>query len=78
MKIFEVMQGELQVLDANDKEVTLQDPKTKVKTVVPKDPNKPGMIQRDDAGNLVMSNKPGQPQEVDKEIKPGDKVQVGQ
>ena len=78
MKIFEVTQGTLQVLDANDKEVTLQDPKTKVKTVVPKDPNKPGMIQRDPTGKLKLSNKPGQPQEVDKEIKPGDKVQVGQ
>ena len=78
MKIFEVMQGTLQVLDANDKEVTLQDPKTKVKTIVPKDPNKPGMIQRDPSGTLIMSNKPGQPQEVDKEIKPGDTVEVGQ
>tara|TARA_B100000925_G_scaffold265127_1_gene224072 strand:- start:486 stop:722 length:237 start_codon:yes stop_codon:yes gene_type:complete len=78
MKIFEVMQGTLQVLDDNDKEVTLQDPKTKVKTVVPKDPNKPGMIQRDPSGKLIMSNKPGQPQEVDKEIKVGDTVEVGQ
>ena len=52
--------------------------KTKVKTVVPKDPNKPGMIQRDPSGKLIMSNKPGQPQEVDDEIKPGDTVEVGQ
>ncbi len=78
MKIYEVTQGTLSVLDANDKEVTLQDPKTKIKTVVPKDPNKPGMIKRDPSGKLIMSNKPGQPQEVDNEIKAGDTVQVGQ
>lgn len=77
MKIFEVMQGVLDVEDANDQEVTLVDPKTKVKTVVPRDPNKPGMIQRDQAGNLKLSTDPNKPQEVDKEIKRGDKVQVG-
>ena len=65
------MQGKLQVLDANDKSVTLQDPTKKVKTVVPKVPNKPGMVQRDPSVKLIMSNKPGQPLEGDKEIKPG-------
>ena len=77
MKIFEVMQGVLDVEDANDMEVTLVDPKTKVKTVVPRDPNKPGMIQRDQTGNLKLSTDPNKPQEVDSEIKRGDKVQVG-
>ena len=46
MKIFEVVQGTLQVLDANDKEVTLQDPKQKLKQLF-KDPTNLGMIQRD-------------------------------
>jgi len=78
MKIYEVMQGELDVLDASDQEVVLQDPTTKVKTVVPRDPKKPGMIQRDQAGKFKLSTKPGEPQEVDTEIKRGDKVQVGQ
>lgn len=77
MKIFEVMQGILDVEDANDMEVTLVDPKTKVKTVVPRDPNKPGMIQRDQTGNLKLSTDQNKPQEVDSEIKRGDKVQVG-
>lgn len=77
MKIFEVMQGVLDVEDANDMEVTLVDPKTKVKTVVPRDPNKPGMIQRDQTGNLKLSTDQNKPQEVDSEIKRGDKVQVG-
>ena len=77
MKIFEVMQGILDVEDANDQEVTLVDPKTKVKTIEPRDPNKPGMIQRDGSGQLKLSTDPNKPQEVDKEIKRGDKVQVG-
>lgn len=77
MKIFEIMQQVLDVEDANDQAVTLVDPKTKVKTIVPRDPNKPGMIQRDQAGNLKLSTDQNKPQEVDSEIKRGDKVQVG-
>lgn len=77
MKIYEVMQNMLDVEDANDKEITLVDPKTKVKTVVPRDPNKPGMIKRDQTGNLKLSTDQNKPQEVDSEIKRGDKVQVG-
>ena len=62
------MQGTLQVLDANDKEVTLQDPKTKVKTVVPK-------IQQagndtNDPGKLIMSNKPTNRKRLTKKLNP--------
>jgi len=80
MKINEVVTEQmapgqmLDVMDDNDTETTLVDPKTKVKTVIPKDPKKPGMIQKDDKGQLVLKSKPNGP--VDKGIKPGDKVTV--
>ena len=38
---------ELTVVNADDKQVTLIDPKTKITTIVPKDPAKPGIIQTD-------------------------------
>ena len=63
----------LAVLDDNDKETTLVDPKTKVRTVIPKDPKKPGMIQKDQQGKLALSMNPGK---VDNAIKPGDTVTV--
>jgi len=80
MKIHELVREQiapgtmLDVLDDNDRETTLVDPKTKVKTVVPKDPKKPGVIQKDDQGKLTMSTKTNGT--VDKGIKPGDKVAV--
>ena len=80
MKIYEIVNEQmapgqmLDVMDDNDKETVLIDPKTKVKTVVPKDPNKPGFIQKDDQGKLTMSTKTNGT--VDKSIKPGDKVTV--
>lgn len=80
MKIFEIVTEQiapgtmLDVLDDSDTETTLVDPKTKVKMVVPKDPKKPGMIQKNDQGKLTMSTKTNGP--VDKGIKPGDKVTV--
>jgi hypothetical protein len=80
MKIFELFLREmapgstLDVLDDNDNETTLIDPKTKVKTVVPKDPNKPGIIAKDDRGQLTLNTKTNGT--VDKGIKPGDKITV--
>jgi len=80
MKIYEVIQeqmvsgSQLDVLDDNDKETTLVDPKSKVKTVIPKDPNKPGMIAKDERGQLKLNTKTNGT--VDKGIKPGDKITV--
>ena len=48
MRIHEILkndileQKELTVVNADDRNVTLIDPKTKIQTIVPKDPNKPG------------------------------------
>ncbi len=53
MRIHEILkndileQKELTVVNADDRNVTLIDPKTKIQTIVPKDPKKPGMIQPD-------------------------------
>ena len=48
MRIYEITeQQELTVVNADDTNVTLIDPKTKIQTIVPKDPKKPGMIQPD-------------------------------
>lgn len=67
---------QLQVLDDNDDETTLQDPKTKIKTVVPKDPKKPGAIAKDERGQLTLNTKTQG--SVDRGIKPGDLVKVMQ
>lgn len=64
----------LEVEKVNDNETVLVDPKTKVKTVVPKDPKKPGIIQKDKRGQLVLNKKTSGP--VDSDVKPGDKVSV--
>jgi hypothetical protein len=77
MKIIELIAEanmQLQVLDDNDDETTLQDPATKIKTVVPKDPKKPGMISKDETGKLSLNTKTNGT--VDRGIKPGDVVQV--
>jgi len=79
MKLFDVIKEanmNLQVLDDNDDETVLQDPSTKIKTVVPKDPKKPGMISKDPAGKLTLNTKTTGT--VDRGIKPGDIVQVEQ
>jgi transcription antitermination factor NusG len=75
MKIFEIAQ-ELAVEIDDQKQTVLVDPKTKVKTVVPKDPNKPGMIKRDEKGQLTFSKATNKPQPVEKGLKPGEKVKV--
>lgn len=79
MKISEIIseqQGFLQIEKDDDKQTVLVDPKTKVKTIVPKDPNKPGMIQKDDRGQLTLDTQTKGT--VDRGIKPGDKVTVKQ
>ena len=74
MKVYEVMKQELSVLADDPKQTVLIDPKTKVKTVVPKDPNKPGMIAKDAKGQLTLNTQTTGT--VDKSIKPGEKVTI--
>lgn len=76
MKISELL-GEnsfLQIELDDEKETVLVDPKTKIKTVVPKDPSKPGAITKDERGNLTLDTKTKGT--VDRGIKPGNKVLV--
>lgn len=76
MKMIELL-GEntfLQIELDDEKETVLVDPKTKIKTVVPKDPMKPGAITKDERGNLTLD--PKTKGTVDRGIKPGDKVLV--
>ena len=64
----------LQIQQDDDKETVLIDPKTKIKTTVPKDPSKPGAIAKDERGNLTLDTKTKGT--VDRGIKPGDNVTV--
>jgi len=64
----------LQIMADDDKQTTLVDPKTKIQTVVPKDPSKPGAITKDERGNLTLDTQVKG--SVDRGIKPGDKVLV--
>ena len=77
MKINEIlseMDAVLQIEKDDDKETVLVDPKTKIKTTVPKDPSKPGAIAKDERGNLTLDTKTKGT--VDRGIKPGDNVTV--
>ena len=76
MKIHEIVSEAtmLQVMKDTDKETVLIDPRTKVQTLVPKDPKKPGMLSKDERGNLTLDTKAKGT--VDRGIKPGDKVTV--
>jgi hypothetical protein len=64
---------ELDVVGATDQEVTLIDPKTKVKTVVPRDPKKPGAIKANPQTNKLEYD-PDNTGEVEDPVKPGAKV----
>ena len=76
MKVFEVMAPqELNVVRDDPRKTTLVDPKTKVQTIIPKDPKKPGMIAKDKQGKLTLDTKTTGP--VDNSIRPGQKVTVG-
>lgn len=78
MKIRDILgEKELKVVGTDAKSTTLEDPITKVKTVVPKDPNKPGMISKDPASNKFTLNTKTTGR-VDNEIKPGENVQVAE
>jgi len=78
MKIIDILgEKELKVVGTDAKSTTLEDPITKVKTVVPKDPNKPGMISKDPASNKFTLNTKTTGR-VDNEIKPGENVQVAE
>lgn len=83
MKIIEVVTkvkeqmapgAELTVADDNDQQTTLIDPKTKITTIVPKDPKKPGMIAKNDQGKLTLNTQTNG--SVEQGIKAGDKVMV--
>jgi len=78
MKINEIIaeQGMLQIQSDDEKETVLIDPKSNVKTVVPKDPNKPGMIKTNDQGKLELDTKTSG--KIERGIKPGDAVMVKQ
>lgn len=79
MKINEIlseMDAVLQIEKDDDNETVLVDPKTKIKTTVPKDPSKPGAIAKDERGNLTLDTKTKGT--VDRGIKPGDNVVVKQ
>ena len=74
MKLFEI-NDELVVLATDDKTTTLENPKTKVKTVIPKDPNKPGMIKKDPTTQKLTLDQ-STSGESDSTITPGQKVQM--
>ena len=79
MKINEIiteMSPMLQIEKDDEKETVLVDPKSNVKTVVPKDPNKPGMIKTNDQGKLELDTKTSG--KVERGIKPGDAVMIKQ
>jgi hypothetical protein len=77
MKINEILSEQdavLQIEKDDEKQTVLIDPKTKIKTTVPKDPMKPGAISKDERGNLTLDTKTKGT--VDRGIKPGDNVVV--
>lgn len=72
----DISEQELDVMSADDKEVVLKDPKSGIETKIPRDPTKPGMIQKDpsDATGKRFVIDAGATGEVDKGIQPGAKV----
>lgn len=74
MRIYEVAASEMEVERTNSSETVLVDRKTGIKTVVPKDPEKPGKIEQDEAGQWKLSKEENG--EVPDELAPGDKVNV--
>jgi len=76
MKVADILgEQNLKVIANDDKNTTLMDPKTKIQTVIPKDPNKPGMITRDPKTNKLQATTQ-QPGTVEQEIKPGEDVEM--
>lgn len=64
---------QLKVDKQDAKSTTLVDKNTGVKTVVPNDPKKPGMIQTDTTGKAFLNTKPQGPVQ---QVKPGQTVTV--
>jgi hypothetical protein len=73
-EILSEMDKVLQIQQDDEKQTTLVDPKTKIKTIVPKDPMKPGAISKDERGKLTLDTKTKGT--VDRGIKPGDNVTI--
>jgi len=75
-----IAEQELDVMSADDKEVVLKDPQSGIETKIPRDPTKPGMIQKDpsDATGKRFVIDTGAAGEVDKGIQPGAKVVMKQ
>jgi hypothetical protein len=75
-----VTEQELDVMSADNNEVVLKDPKSGIETKIPRDPTKPGMIQKDpsDATGKRFVIDTGAAGEVDKGIQPGAKVVMKQ
>ena len=78
MRIDEIIVKEQQmsVISADEKQVTMKDPKTGIETKIPRDPKKPGVIQKDpkdpSGKNFIVD--PEASGEVDNDIKPGAMV----
>lgn len=75
MKISELLkeqQDGQEVTRVGPTEVVVKDPKSGIETKIPKRPNQPGTIQRDDEGNLVLD--PETPGDVVDDIKLGDSI----
>ena len=73
-EILSEMNAVLQIEKDDEQQTTLVDPKTKIKTIVPKDPMKPGAISKDERGKLTLDTKTKGT--VDRGIKPGDNVTI--
>lgn len=74
MKLHEVTQDELTVEKDTGNEVHLKNPKSGVKTIIPKSPNKKGAISRDEKGEYVVDTNANNGK-VEK-LKVGSKVKV--
>lgn len=76
MRVIDIItEKQLTVVKNDLKATTLVDPATKIQTIIPKDPTKPGMISKDPATNSFKLNTQD-PGEVDQTIKPGDPVEL--
>ena len=73
-----IVEQEMDVIAADDQQVTVKDQKTGIETKIPRDPKKPGVIQKDqkDPSGKKFIIDPEAEGEVDNEIKPGAKVMM--
>lgn len=73
MKLSEITQDELSVERDTGNEIHLKNKKTGVKTIVPKDKNKPGTISQDENGEFIVNPNAG---DVDNKLTVGSKVKM--